>query len=141
MQLSHKPAAVSSAFDDPNLVSAAGLLPAMGLAWSTGLGALVDEHLHLPDYFGANAGLKVSALVAGMLAGVGCIDLCRARDYAEAAARPVLCAGVRRTAARHSYRLSRNARILSVGWYRPGFADAGVVRARAFSLMVMSAWT
>jgi hypothetical protein len=74
MQLSHRPTAVSSAFDDPNLVSAAGLVPAMGLASSTGLGALVDEHLHLPDYFGANAGLKVSALVAGMLAGAGCID-------------------------------------------------------------------
>jgi DDE family transposase len=74
MQLSHRPTAVSSAFDDPNLVSAAGLVPAMGLAASTGLGALVHEHLHLPDYFGANAGLKVSALVAGMLAGAGCID-------------------------------------------------------------------
>ena len=74
MKLSHRPAAVSSAFDDPNLVSAAGLVPAMGLASSTGLGALVDEHLHLPDHFGANAGLKVSALVAGMLAGAGCID-------------------------------------------------------------------
>lgn len=74
MQLSHRPTAVSSAFDDPNLVSAAGLVPAMGLAWSTGLGALVDEHVHLPDYFGANAGLKVSALVAGMLAGAGCIE-------------------------------------------------------------------
>ncbi|MET3172733.1 UNVERIFIED_ORG: hypothetical protein ABIB52_000561 [Arthrobacter sp. UYCu721] len=61
-QLSHRLAAVSSAFDDPNLVSAAGLVPAMGLASSMGLGALVDEHLCLPDYFGANAGLKVSAL-------------------------------------------------------------------------------
>ncbi|WP_426979588.1 ATP-binding protein [Pseudarthrobacter sp. O4] len=69
------------------------------------------------------------------------IDLCRARDYAEAAAGPGWCAGTLRLAARHSYRLSRNARILSVGWYRPGLADVGAVRARAFSLMVMSAWT
>ena len=43
MKLSHRPAAVSSAFDDPNLVSAAGLVPAMGLASSTGLGALVGR--------------------------------------------------------------------------------------------------
>ncbi|WP_426999211.1 transcriptional regulator [Pseudarthrobacter sp. N5] len=46
----------------------------MGLAGKTGLGALVDEHLKLPDYFGANAGLKLTALVAGMVAGADCID-------------------------------------------------------------------
>ena len=74
MKVSHTRAAVSSVFDDPNLVSAAGLVPVMGLAADTGLGTLVDEHLTLPDYYGANAGLKVSALVAGMLAGADCID-------------------------------------------------------------------
>ncbi len=74
MQVFHSPATVSSAFDDPNLVSSAGLVPVMGLAGATGLGELVDEHLSLPDYFGANAGLKITALVAGMAAGAGCID-------------------------------------------------------------------
>ncbi|MEC5180326.1 hypothetical protein RCH07_001675, partial [Arthrobacter sp. CG_A4] len=74
MQLFHTPSAISSAFDDPNLVSAAGLVPVMGLAGKTGLGELVDEHLKLPDYFGANAGLKVTALVAGMVAGADSID-------------------------------------------------------------------
>lgn len=74
MKVSHTRAAVSSVFDDPNLVSAAGLVPVMGLAADTGLGTLVDEHLKLPGYYGANAGLKVSALVAGMLAGANCID-------------------------------------------------------------------
>jgi DNA replication protein DnaC len=69
------------------------------------------------------------------------VDLCRARNYAEATARPVIVCRLPALAARHSYRLSRNARILSGGWYRPGLADAGVIRARAFSLMVMSAWT
>ena len=74
MQVSHTRSAVSSAFDDPNLVSTVGLVPVMGLAADTGLGTLVDEHLKLPGYYGANAGLKVSALVAGMLAGADCID-------------------------------------------------------------------
>lgn len=74
MQVFHTRAAVSSAFDDPNLVSAAGLVPAMTLAADTGLRELVDEHVKLPEYFGANAGLKVTALVAGMSAGADCID-------------------------------------------------------------------
>ncbi|WP_427136320.1 IS1380 family transposase [Pseudarthrobacter sp. S9] len=74
MQLFHTQSAISSAFDDPNLVSAAGLVPVMGLAGKTGLGELVDEHLKLPDYFGANAGLKITALVAGMVAGADSID-------------------------------------------------------------------
>jgi hypothetical protein len=41
----------------------------MALAVTTGLGDLADEHLHLPGCLGANAGLKVTALVAGMVAG------------------------------------------------------------------------
>jgi hypothetical protein len=74
MQLSHTNSALSARFDDNNLVSAAGLIPAMALAAKTGLGDLTDEHLHLPGYFGANAGLKVTALVAGMVAGADSID-------------------------------------------------------------------
>jgi hypothetical protein len=74
MQVFHTRAAVSSAFDDPNLVSSAGLVPVMALAADTGLGDLVDGHVKLPEYYGANAGLKVSALVAGMAAGADCID-------------------------------------------------------------------
>jgi hypothetical protein len=74
MQVSHTARAVSASFDDPNLVSAAGLVPAMVLAGKTGLAALVDRWLRLPGYHGANAGLKVTALVAGMLAGADSID-------------------------------------------------------------------
>ena len=62
------------AFDDPNLVSAAGLLPVLALAESGGLRQLADEHLSLPTDKGANAGLKVSSLVAGMVAGADSID-------------------------------------------------------------------
>ncbi len=74
MQVFHARGAVSSAFDDPNLVSSAGLVPVMALAADTGLGGLVDEHVRVPEYYGANAGLKVTALVAGMVAGADCID-------------------------------------------------------------------
>ena len=74
MQLSHARPVVSAVFDDPNLVSAAGLVPVMALAELAGLRALADEHLSLPTDKGANAGLKVSSLVAGMLAGADSID-------------------------------------------------------------------
>jgi len=42
MQLFHTSTALSATFDDTNLVSAAGLVPAMGLAASTGLRELAD---------------------------------------------------------------------------------------------------
>jgi hypothetical protein len=62
------------AFDDPNLVSAGGLLPVLALAESAGLRHLADEHLTVPSDKGANAGLKVASLVAGMVAGADSID-------------------------------------------------------------------
>ena len=74
MQLSHTHRSVSASFDDPNLVSSAGLVPTMALAAKTGLRTLVDEWVRLPGYFGANAGLKVMALIAGMLTGADSID-------------------------------------------------------------------
>jgi hypothetical protein len=74
MQLSHRPRAVSAEFDDPNLVSSGGLVPAMALAASAGLRGLADQHLSVATDKGANAGLKVSSLVAGMVAGADSID-------------------------------------------------------------------
>jgi hypothetical protein len=65
---------VAVSFDDPNLVSAAGLVPVMRLAAAAGLGRLADDHLTVPTDKGANAGGKVSALVAGMVAGADSID-------------------------------------------------------------------
>jgi hypothetical protein len=61
-------------FDDPNLVSAAGLVPMVKLADRAGLRALADQHLSVPTDKGANAGLKVVSLVAGMVAGADSID-------------------------------------------------------------------
>ena len=74
MQLSHTRAAMSAVFDDPNLVSTAGLVPVLALADSAALRDLADQHLSVPTDKGANAGLKVSSLVAGMVAGGDSID-------------------------------------------------------------------
>ena len=74
MKLSHTLTATSAVFDDPNLVSAAGLVPALALADRAGLRRLADEHLSVPGDKGANAGLKVASLVAGMVAGADSID-------------------------------------------------------------------
>ena len=74
MQLSHTRPVASAGFDDPNLVSCAGLVPMTALARQCGLAALADEHLSVPTDKGANAGAKVSALVAGMIAGADSID-------------------------------------------------------------------
>jgi hypothetical protein len=74
MQLCHTPRATSAVFDDPNLVSSAGLVPVLALARSAGLHELAHLHLSVPSDKGANAGLKVASLVAGMVAGADSID-------------------------------------------------------------------
>lgn len=74
MQFKHAPAAVSAVFDDPNLVSAAGLVPMLRLAQHAGLAELAQDRLSVPTDKGSNAGAKVMALVAGMLAGADSLD-------------------------------------------------------------------
>jgi len=74
MQLSHTRPVRSAVFDDPNLVSSAGLVPMLVLARSAGLARLADQHLSVPTDKGANAGLKVASLVAGMVAGADSIE-------------------------------------------------------------------
>ena len=74
MIVSHTPAAVSVSFDEQNLVSPTGLVPVMRLAQDAGLHSLADEWIKIPTDKGANAGLKVAALVAGMVAGADSID-------------------------------------------------------------------
>lgn len=74
MQLSHTRPVASASFDEPNLVSSAGLVPVMALARQAGLGELADERLTVPGDKGANPGLKLSSLVAGMVAGADSID-------------------------------------------------------------------
>jgi len=74
MQLSHTRPVRSAVFDDPNLVSSAGLVPMVALARSAGLHELADRHLSVPTDKGANPGLKVASLVSGMVAGADSID-------------------------------------------------------------------
>jgi hypothetical protein len=63
----------SARFDDPNLVSAAGLVPALGLARRAGLEDLAERHLSVAGGAGAAAGAKVGSLVAGLVAGADSI--------------------------------------------------------------------
>ena len=74
VKLSHTLRSTSAVFDDPNLVSAGGLVPVLALAESAGLRDLADQHLTVPTDKGANAGLKVASLVGGMVAGADSID-------------------------------------------------------------------
>jgi hypothetical protein len=74
MQLSHTRPVVSATFDEPNLMSAAGLVPLVALTRKAGLRELADERMSVPTDKGANAGLKLSSLVAGMAAGADSID-------------------------------------------------------------------
>jgi hypothetical protein len=74
VQLSHRCSAVSAVFDEPTLVSAAGLVPVLSVAERAQLRRLADERLSVPSDRGANAGLKVTSLVAGMVAGADSIE-------------------------------------------------------------------
>jgi len=74
VKLSHTLIRTSAVFDDPNLVSSAGLVPVMALADAAGLRTLTDERLSVATDKGANSGLKVASLVGGMVAGADSID-------------------------------------------------------------------
>jgi hypothetical protein len=74
MRFSHAPAEVSAVFDDPNLVSCAGLAPVVALGQRSGLAWLVADKLTVANTGGVNAAVKMPALLAGMVAGADCID-------------------------------------------------------------------
>ena len=74
MRLSHVPGRTHASFDDPNLVSRAGLVPVMALAERCGLADLAAEHVRIAAPCGVNAHLKTACLVAGMAAGADSID-------------------------------------------------------------------
>ena len=74
MTLSHTLIRTSAVFDDPNLVSSAGLVPVMALADAAGLRTLTDERLTVATDKGAHAGLKVASLIGGMVSGADSID-------------------------------------------------------------------
>jgi hypothetical protein len=74
VRLLHELAKTHASFDEPNLVSRAGLVPVMALAERAGLAALVGEHVRIGRRCGVNAQLKVPGIVAGMIGGAGSID-------------------------------------------------------------------
>jgi Transposase DDE domain group 1 len=77
MQSLYAPTSVDVAFDEPNLIGDAGLVPVVALAEQVGLPELVLEHLAIVDAdnsAGANPQAKVMSLVAGMAAGADSIE-------------------------------------------------------------------
>ena len=74
MRLLHDLGKIHATFDDPNLVSRAGLVPVMALAERAGLADLADEHVRIGRRCGVNADLKVPGIVAGMIGGADSID-------------------------------------------------------------------
>jgi hypothetical protein len=65
---SHAPSALSASFDDPNLVSCAGLVPVLEFAQRCGLADLVGQRVTVAGTAGAYAPVKITGLVAGMVA-------------------------------------------------------------------------
>jgi DDE family transposase len=78
VQSSHTFSVGSAVFDEPNLVSAAGLVPIMELAEQTGLSRLVGEHVDLPSTRVASGAVnpagKLTTIIGGMLCGADSID-------------------------------------------------------------------
>jgi Transposase DDE domain group 1 len=92
MRLSHDPVRISACFDDPNLVSRAGLVPVMALAERAGLHALVRRHVQIAAKTGVYPEVKVACLVAGMVAGADSIN---DMDLLRHGAMPEVFGGVR----------------------------------------------
>src|SRR6185437_8799988 len=92
VRLLHGLAKIHATFDDPNLVSRAGLVPVMALAQRAGLGDLAGEWVRVRRRCGVNAQVKVGCLVAGMVAGADSID---DLDVLRHGALPALFGGVR----------------------------------------------
>jgi hypothetical protein len=92
MRLSHDPLKISASFDEPNLVSRAGLVPVMGLAERAGLMALAREHVQVTAKAGVFPEVKIGCLVAGMVAGADSID---DMDVLRHGAMPDLFDGIR----------------------------------------------
>ncbi|MBV9144067.1 MAG: IS1380 family transposase, partial [Pseudonocardiales bacterium] len=61
MRLLQRAAKTSARFDDPNLVSHAGLVPALRLVENVGLEDVVVEHVQVAAKVGANPGVKIGS--------------------------------------------------------------------------------
>lgn len=78
MKLSHAWSRASAEFDESNIVSLAGLVPVMELAERAGLSELIAAKVDLGSTrvasAGANPAGKLTAILAGMVAGADCIE-------------------------------------------------------------------
>lgn len=95
MRSSHTAGAVDVVFDEPNLITDAGLVPVLALAEQIGLPDLVTEHVAITDAAnsaGANPAAKVLSLLAGMVAGADSIE---DTDRLRAAGNQGVFAGIR----------------------------------------------
>jgi Transposase DDE domain group 1 len=92
VRLLHSLAKIQATFDDPNLVSRAGLVPVMALAQRAGLADLAGEHVRVARRCGVNQQVKVPGIVAGMIGGADSID---DLDLLRHGAMPVLFGGIR----------------------------------------------
>jgi hypothetical protein len=92
MRLLHDLVKIHATFDDPNLVSRAGLVPVMALAQQAGLADLTGEHVRIGRQCGVNPQVKVACLVAGMIGGADSID---DLDLLRHGAMPALFGGIR----------------------------------------------
>jgi len=92
VRLLHELAKIHATFDDPHLVSQAGLVPVMALARRADLGELAGEHVRISRPCGVNAPVKIGCLVAGMIAGADSIE---DMDLLRHGAMPVLFGGIR----------------------------------------------
>ena len=99
MRLLHSLARTHASFDDPNLVSRAGLVPVMALAQRAGLTELVAEQVRPGGPCGVNAPVKIGCLVAGMIGGADSID---DMDLLRHGAMPALFGGIRARPGRYS---------------------------------------
>jgi len=92
VRLLHDLSKIHATFDDPNLVSRAGLVPVMALAQRAGLAALAGEHVRIVGSCGVNPQVKVPGIVAGMAGGADSID---DLDLLRHGAIPALFGGIR----------------------------------------------
>lgn len=74
MRLLHSASRTHASFDDPNLVSCAGLVPVMRLAQACGLHTLLAQLVRIGTSVGCNPAGKITSIIAGMVAGADCID-------------------------------------------------------------------
>ena len=73
VRASHTATGASARFDEPNLVSCAGLVPVLRLAERAGLHEAVDQRVRLAEEAGG-AGANPAAKIVSMVAGADSID-------------------------------------------------------------------